>query len=88
MVDEKVHGFLLRPIANAFALSNLVGCEPLVDKKHSTFHTFLNEMDNGFLKTGAARNLGDWLQMHVRSPEVKELIMAKAYREYFLLDLQ
>lgn len=57
--DEQAHAILRRPVAGAFALSTLVGFEPLID---STTAVFLTRLDELFADTGKVCDLGTWLQ--------------------------
>ena len=57
--DEDQHRMLKRPIANAYAMSNLVKFEPLVD---STMQVFFEQIDKLFVQTGAVCDFGVWLQ--------------------------
>lgn len=60
-MDEELHAKLRRPVANAYAMSTLVGYEPLID---STFTVFLAQMKRKFVGTGAECHLAEWLQMY------------------------
>lgn len=57
--DEDQHRMLKRPIANAYAMSNLVKFEPLVD---STMDVFFQQIDKLFVETGNVCDFGVWLQ--------------------------
>lgn len=60
-MDEDLHAKLRRPVANAYAMSTLVGYEPLID---STFNLFLEKMQQRFVETGVECDLATWLQMY------------------------
>ena len=58
--DEKYHQKYKRPIASAYSMSTLVEFEPFVD---STTKFFMSRLDE-FVESGAAFNIGMWLQMY------------------------
>ncbi|KAK0355057.1 hypothetical protein LTR91_013582 [Friedmanniomyces endolithicus] len=57
--DEDYHAKYRRCVNNAFAMSSLVGYEPLVD---STTDAFIEETDKKYCATGKSCNFSQWLQ--------------------------
>ncbi|KAL6157922.1 hypothetical protein ACJQWK_07420 [Exserohilum turcicum] len=57
--DEDFHAKYRRCVNNAFAMSSLVGYEPLVN---STLTYFLDKTEERFIKTGTSCNFSQWLQ--------------------------
>ncbi|KAK1053222.1 hypothetical protein LTR74_016321 [Friedmanniomyces endolithicus] len=57
--DEDYHAKYRRCVNNAFAMSSLVGYEPLVD---STTDAFILETDKKYCATGKSCNFSQWLQ--------------------------
>lgn len=60
-MDEAKHTRLVRPIANAYALTTLVEFEPFID---STSRTFVEQVRNRFVKTGKEFSLETWCKMY------------------------
>lgn len=58
--DEKYHAKYKRPIASAYSMSTLVEFEPFVD---TTTKLFIEKLDR-FAESGAAVDIGVWLQMY------------------------
>ncbi|KAK0260568.1 hypothetical protein LTR01_002444 [Friedmanniomyces endolithicus] len=57
--DEDYHAKYRRCVNNAFAMSSLVGYEPLVD---STTDAFMEQTDKKYCATGKSCNFSQWLQ--------------------------
>jgi len=57
--DEDYHAKYRRCVNNAFAMSSLVGYEPLVD---STTDAFIEQTDRRYCRTGRSCNFSKWLQ--------------------------
>lgn len=57
--DEDYHAKYRRCISNAFAMSTLVGYEPLVD---SSTDAFIEQTNKRFCDTGSSCNFSQWLQ--------------------------
>ena len=60
-MDEDAHAKIRRPVAHAYALSELLEYEPLVD---STSAFFMKQMDQRFAISGQVCDLSQWLQMY------------------------
>jgi len=58
--DEDYHAKYRRCVNNAFAMSSLVGYEPLVD---STTDAFMEQTDKKYCATGKSCNFSQWLQL-------------------------
>ena len=59
--DETIHAALRRPVNHAYALTNLLSYEKLMDRTTDVFFTQLNDR---FVNTGAEVDLATWLQMY------------------------
>lgn len=59
--DEGIHARLRRAVNHAYALSNLLDYEKLMD---STTDVFLRELTRRFVNTGAECDLAFWLQLY------------------------
>ena len=58
-VDEDYHAKYRRCVNNAFAMSSLVGYEPLVD---STTDVFIKQTEERYSSNGKSCNFAKWLQ--------------------------
>lgn len=68
--DEEYHAKYRRCVSNAFAMSSLVGYEPLVD---STTDAFIEQTQQRYCKTGKSCNFSQWLQFFVSKAERPKL---------------
>jgi cytochrome P450 len=59
--DEKVHARLRRSVNHAYALSNLLDYEKLMDR---TTEVFFRELTERFVVAEAECDLATWLQMY------------------------
>lgn len=59
--DEVIHARLRRVVNHAYALTNLLDYEKLMD---STTDVFLRELTTRFVTTCAECDLASWLQMY------------------------
>jgi hypothetical protein len=59
--DEKIHAALRRPVNHAYALSNLLSYEKLMDR---TTDVFFKQLNDRFVATGIEVDLATWLQMY------------------------
>lgn len=57
--DRKAHAAFKRPVAPAFAMTNLTKYEPLVD---STIRQLILRLNQQFGSTGESCPIDDWLQ--------------------------
>jgi hypothetical protein len=57
--DESIHARLRRPVSNAYAMSNVLDYEDLMDATTDVFFRILTER---FVETGAECALAEWLQ--------------------------
>ena len=59
--DENIHARLRRPVNHAYALTNLLGYEKLID---ITTDVFFKELNTRFASKGVACDLATWLQFY------------------------
>ena len=59
--DERIHAHLRRPVNHAYALSNLLPYEKLMD---STTDVFIAQLSRRFADTGDECDLASWLQWY------------------------
>ena len=59
--DETVHARLRRPVNGAYAMTNLLDYEMLMD---STTDVFFRELTNRFVHSGLDCDLANWLQYY------------------------
>ena len=59
--DEGIHAALRRPVNHAYALTNLLGYEKLMDR---TTDVFFEQLTSRFVNTGTEVDLATWLQMY------------------------
>ena len=59
--DETIHAALRRPVNHAYALTNLLSYEKLMDR---TTDVFFKQLNDRFIATGEEVDLATWLQMY------------------------